>query len=188
MSYNRNSVNLDDALTLLRQQKTPIKAVVLIATFRPAAKFIEKTRDAYPGMIYATISGVGSTGLADELKLLGPRFSDGVIVTQVVPAVDSYASVSLAYKKALAKYFPGESPDYTSLESYLTASVLIEGLRRAGPQITTDTLVDTLEGMHDFDLGLGPRVGFGLAEHQALHKIWGTQLDQNAQYHSLSLE
>ena len=188
MSYNRNSVNLDEALTQLRQQKTAIKAVVMIATFRPAAKFIEKTRDAYPGMIYATISGVGSTGLADELKLLGPRFSDGVIVTQVVPAVDSYASVSLAYKKALAKYFPGESPDYTSLESYLTANVLIEGLRRAGPQLNTDTLVDTLEGMHDLDLGLGPRVNFGLAEHQALHKIWGTQLDQNAQYHSLALE
>jgi ABC-type branched-subunit amino acid transport system substrate-binding protein len=188
MTYNRNSLNLDDALALLRQQRSAIKAVVLIATFRPAAKFIERTRDAYPGMIYATISGVGSTGLADELKQLGPRFSDGVIVTQVVPAVDSYASVSLVYKKALAKYHPDESPDYTSLESYLTASVLIEGLRRAGPQINTETLVDTLESMHDIDLGLGPRVSFGLAEHQALHKIWGTELDQNGQYHSLSLE
>jgi ABC-type branched-subunit amino acid transport system substrate-binding protein len=188
MTYSRNTVNVDDAVALLRRQKTPIKAVVLVATYRPAAKFIEKTRDAYPDMIYATISGVGSTGLADELKLLGSRYADGVIVTQVVPAVDSYASVSLLYKKALAKYFPGESPDYTSLESYLTANLLIEGLRRAGPQLDTEALVDTLEGMRDFDMGLGPRVSFGPAEHQAVHKVWGTQLDQNGQYHPIDLE
>ena len=188
MTYSRNTVNVDDAVALLRRQKTPIKAVVLVATYRPAAKFIEKTRDTYPDMIYATISGVGSTGLADELKLLGSRYADGVIVTQVVPAVDSYASVSLLYKRALAKYFPGEAPDYTSLESFLTANVLIEGLRRAGPQLDTEALVDTLEGMRDYDMGLGPRVSFGPAEHQAVHKVWGTQLDQNGQYHPIDLE
>jgi ABC-type branched-subunit amino acid transport system substrate-binding protein len=188
MTYSRNTVNVEDAVALLRRQKTPIKAVVLVATYRPAEKFIEKTRDAHPDMIYATISGVGSTGLADELKLLGSRYADGVIVTQVVPAVDSYASVSLLYKKALAKYFPGEAPDYVSLESFLTANVLIEGLRRAGPQLDTEALVDTLEGMRDFDMGPGPRVNFGPAEHQAVHKVWGTQLDQNGQYHPIDLE
>jgi ABC-type branched-subunit amino acid transport system substrate-binding protein len=188
MTYNRNTVNVDDAVALLRRQKFSIKAVVLVATFRPAAKFIEKTRDIYPEMVYATISGVGSTGLADELKLLGPRFVDGVIVTQVVPAVDSYASVSLVYKRALANYFPGEAPDYVSLESYLTANVLIEGLRRVGPQLDTETLVDRLESLHDFDMGLGPRVNFGPAEHQAVHKVWGTQLDNTGQYHAIDLE
>ena len=188
MTYNRNTVNVDAAVALLRRQKVPIKAVVLVATYRPAAKFIEKTRDLYPDMIYATISGVGSTGLADELKLLGPRFSDGVIVSQVVPAVDGYASVSLVYKRALANYFPGESPDYVSLESYLTANVLIEGLRRAGPQLDTETLVDRLESVQNFDMGLGPRVSFGPGEHQAVHKVWGTQLDNAGQYHSLDLE
>jgi branched-chain amino acid transport system substrate-binding protein len=188
MTYNRNTVNVDDAVALLRRQKAPIKAIVLVATFRPAAKFIEKTRDAYPEMIYATISGVGTTGLADELKLLGPRFVDGVIVSQVVPAVDGYASVSLAYKTALANYFPGESPDYMSLESYLTANMLIEGLRRVGPQLDTETLVEQLESVHDFDMGLGPRVSFGPAQHQAVHKVWGTQLDQSGKYHAIDLE
>jgi branched-chain amino acid transport system substrate-binding protein len=41
-------------------------------------------------MIYTSVSFVGSTALADELMLLGPRYANGVIVTQVVPAVDSY--------------------------------------------------------------------------------------------------
>jgi branched-chain amino acid transport system substrate-binding protein len=188
MSYNRNTVNVDEAIALLRRQKIPIKAVVLVATYRPAAKFIEKTRDLYPDMIYATISGVGSTGLADELNLLGPRYAEGVICTQVVPAVDSYASVALNYKKALAKYFPGEAPDYMSLEAYLTANILVEGLRRVGPQFDTETLVDTLEGMKNYELGLGPKVNFGPSDHQAVHKVWGTQLDQAGHYHAIDLD
>jgi ABC-type branched-subunit amino acid transport system substrate-binding protein len=188
MSYSRNTVNVDDAVAQLRRQRPVIKAVVLVATYRPAAKFIEKTRDLYPDMIYATISGVGSTGLANELTLLGPHFAEGIICTQVTPAIDSYASVALNYKKALGKYFPGEPADYMSLESYLTASILVEGLRRAGPTFDTESLVDTLESMRNYELGLGPKVNFEVSDHQALHKVWGTQLDKSGQYHAVELE
>jgi branched-chain amino acid transport system substrate-binding protein len=188
MSYNRNTLNLDDALAQLRRLKVPLKAIVLVATYRPAAKFIEKTRELYPDMIYATISGVGSTGLADELTLLGSKYTNGVICTQVTPAVDGYASVALAYKNALAKYAPGEAPDYMSLEAFLTANILIEGLRRVGPQLDTETLVDKLENIRNFEMGLGPRVNFGPSEHQAVHKVWGTQLDETGHYRSIELE
>jgi hypothetical protein len=106
----------------------PIKAVVMISAYRPAAKFIEKTRDLFPGMLYSNISFVGSTVLADELMLLGPRYAAGAIVTQVVPAVSGYSSIVLEYKNALAKYFPGEAADYVSLEGYVAANVLIRRL------------------------------------------------------------
>jgi len=188
MSYNRNTVNVDEAIAQLRRQKHAIKAVVLVATFRAAAKFIEKTRDIYPDMVYATISGVGSTGLASELTVLGPKYADGIICTQVTPAVDSYASVALNYKKALSKYFPGEPADYTSLEAYLTANILIEGLKRVGPAVDTEALVNVLESMQNYELGLGPKVSFGPSDHQALHKVWGTQLDKSGQYHAIDLE
>ena len=61
----------------------------------------------------------------------------------------------LKYKTALAKYFPGEAADYVSLEGYMAASLLAEGLQRAGPQIDTEKLVDALESMRNFDLGVG---------------------------------
>jgi branched-chain amino acid transport system substrate-binding protein len=70
-----------------------------------AAKFIEKTRDLYPDMIYTSVSFVGSTALADELMLLGKKYATGVILTQVVPAVNGHSSLVLDYKSALAKYF-----------------------------------------------------------------------------------
>jgi ABC-type branched-subunit amino acid transport system substrate-binding protein len=188
LNYKRNTVDVDDAINQLKLQKPPIKAVVMVATYRAAAKFIEKTHDLFPGMIYTNVSFVGSTALADELMLLGPRYASGVIVTQVVPAVSGYSSIVLEYKNALAKYFPGEAPDYVSLEGYVAANVMIQGLKRAGPQLDTEKLIDILENTRNFDLGLGANLGFGRAEHQASHKIWGTALDDNGKYQALELE
>jgi branched-chain amino acid transport system substrate-binding protein len=95
-------------------------------------------------MIYTNVSFVGSTALANELMLLGPRYASGVIVTQVVPAVSGYSSMVLEYKNALAKYFPGEAPDYVSLEGYVAANVLIQGLKSSGSQLDTERLIDML--------------------------------------------
>jgi branched-chain amino acid transport system substrate-binding protein len=188
LNYKRNTVDVDEAVSQLRAQKPAIKAVVMVATYRAAAKFIEKTHDLFPGMIYSNVSFVGSTALADELMLLGPRFASGVIVTQVVPAVGGYSSSVMEYKNALAKYFPGEAPDYVSLEGYIAANVLIQAIKRAGPQIDTERLIDILENVRNLDLGLGTSLSFGKGEHQASHKIWGTAIDDNGKYQSLELE
>jgi ABC-type branched-subunit amino acid transport system substrate-binding protein len=188
LNYKRNTVDVDDAIAQLHKSRIPIKAIVMVATYRAAAKFIEKTRDQYPAMIYTNVSFVGSTALADELMLLGPRFATGVIVTQVVPAVEGHSSVTLEYKSALATYFPGEAPDYVSLEGYLSARILVEALNRAGPQIDTERVVEALESLHDFDIGLGATLSFSRAEHQGVHKVWGTQLDANGHYQPIELQ
>jgi len=180
-------VDVDEAVQQLREHKN-IKAVVMVATYRAAAKFIEKTRPTYPAMIYTNVSFVGSTALADELMLLGPRYAAGVIVTQVVPAVEGHSTTILEYKSALQKYFAGEAPDYVSLEGYVTANVLIEALERVGPQVDTERLVDALESLRNVDLGLGTPITFGRTEHQASHKVWGTQLDAKGHYQEIDLQ
>ncbi|HYA75142.1 MAG TPA: ABC transporter substrate-binding protein, partial [Roseiarcus sp.] len=187
VGYKLNTVEVQDAVAQLRAFKGQIKAVVMVATYRAAAKFIEKTRDLYPALIYTNVSFVGSTALADELMLLGPRYASGVVVTQVVPAVNSYASIILKYKAALDKYFPGESADYVSLEGYIDGIILAEAVRRVGPQIDTEKLVDELERMRDFDLGLGTLVTFSPNDHQGSHKVWGTQLDETGHYQAIDL-
>jgi branched-chain amino acid transport system substrate-binding protein len=187
LNYTRNTVDVEDAVNQLKAQKN-IKAVVMVSTYRAAARFIEKTKDLMPGLIYSNVSFVGSTALAEELKLLGPRYANGVIVTQVVPAVSGYSSVVLEYKNALAKYFPGEAPDYVSLEGYVAANVLIQGIKRAGPQFDTEKLIDVLENTRSLDLGLGTPLSFGRAEHQASHKIWGTAMDETGAYQPIELE
>ena len=188
LNYQRNTVDVDDAVAQLQKSKIPIKAVIMVPTYRAAAKFIEKTRDAYPDMIYASVSFVGSTALANELMLLGRKYASGVIVTQVVPVVDGHSSLVLDYKSALAKYFPGEAPDYVSLEGYVTASIMISALKRNGPQLDTERLVETFENLRGLDLGLGTPVSFGRSEHQAVHKVWGSQLDDTGHYQSIDLQ
>jgi branched-chain amino acid transport system substrate-binding protein len=188
LNYTRNTVDVDDAVNKLRLQKPPIRAAVMVATTRPAAKFIEKTRDLFPGMIYTNMSSVGASSLADELMMLGPRFANGVVVTQAVPEVGGYSSVVIEYKDALAKYFPGESPNYIALEGFISANVLIDALKRCGRQIDTERLVDILENTRNLDLGLGVPIGFSRGEHQASHKIWGTALDQTGKYQPIELE
>ena len=188
LGYKRNTVEVDEAISELKAQKPAIRAVVMVATYRAAAKFIEKTRDQFPGLIYSNVSFVGSTQLADELMMLGPRFANGVIVTQVVPAVGGYSSAVLEYKGALNKYFPGEAPDYVSLEGYVAANVLIDALKKTGAQLDTEKLIDTLENTHNLDLGLGTQLNYGRAEHQASHKVWGTTLDDKGKYQSVDLE
>jgi hypothetical protein len=43
LNYRRNTVDVDEAVAQLR-----VQATVMVATYRAAAKFIEKTRDLYP--------------------------------------------------------------------------------------------------------------------------------------------
>jgi ABC-type branched-subunit amino acid transport system substrate-binding protein len=196
LNYQRNTVDVDDAVAQLQQRNAqlqqkrhaPIRAVIMVPTYRAAAKFIEKTRDLYPDMIYTSVSFVGSTALADELMLLGKRYATGVIVTQVVPAVDGHSSLVLDYKSALAKYFPGQAPDYVSLEGYVDASVLIAALQRNGAQLDTERLVGTMENLRDLDIGLGTPVIFSRSDHQGVHKVWGTQLNETGHYQPIDLQ
>ena len=188
LNYKRNTVDVDDAIAQLRKTRSTVKAIVMVATYRAAAKFIEKTRDQYPAMIYSNVSFVGSAALADELMLLGPRYATGVIVTQVVPAVEGHSSVTLEYKSAIATYFPGEAPDYVSLEGYLSARILVEALNRAGPKPDTEKVVEALESMRDFDIGVGAPLSFSRTEHQGVHKVWGTQLVAEGHYQPIELQ
>ena len=188
LNYKRNTVDVDEAVAQLQRSRITIKAVIMVPTYRAAARFIEKTRDLYPSMIYTSVSFVGSTALASELMLLGKKYAQGVIVTQVVPAVDGHSSVVLDYRSALARYFPGEPPDYVSLEGYVASSILVEALKRNGAPLDPERLVDTFENLHDFDMGLGTPVTFGRSEHQGVHKVWGTELDATGHYQPIDLQ
>jgi len=188
VGYVRNTIDVSEAVQQITKHSVPIKAVVMVGTYRACAKFIEKMRDFNSRMILTNVSFVGSTALAEELKLLGPKYADGVIVTQVVPPVESHSTAVLQYKAALENYFPGESPDYVSLEGYLAATVMVQALRRAGRDLDTERLVNAFEEIRNLELGIGARVNFSVSEHQGSHKVWGTQLNGQGQYEVLDLE
>ncbi len=74
-----------------------------------------------------------------------------------------------------------------SLEGYVDAMLLIAALQQNGPQVDTEKLVTTLENIRDLDIGLGAPMTFSRSEHQAVHKVWGTQIDADGHYQPIRL-
>ena len=90
-----------------------------------------------------------------------------MIVTQVFPNERSlaYALTQEAMELAKAKGLPGVSP--AMMEGFTAAKVLVEGLRRAGPNPTAPRLRDALEGLHKLDLG-GLEISYSATDHSGL--------------------
>ena len=188
VGYKRNTTDVQDAVDGILKSKQKIRAVVMVPAYKPAAKFIAAVKAERPDMIFSSVSFVGSNALADELMAVGPKVAEGVIVTQVVPLPNSRSTAVMKYQELLPKYSLGEKPDFVSLEGYLAAQLLIEAVRRVGRDFTLESFVDGLEGMRGVDLGIGATLGFGMGEHQASHKVWGTVIDEKGNFQSLDLE
>jgi serine/threonine protein kinase/ABC-type branched-subunit amino acid transport system substrate-binding protein len=188
VGYQRNNMDLEGAVSALLKKKEQIKAVVMVPTYRQAAAFIKRIKDAGMNPILTSVSFVGSDALAEALKEQGPKYGEGVIVTQVVPYFGSSATGVLEYRDQLARYFPAERPGFVSLEGYIAAKVLCMAMDKAGPELTTERLVEALEGINRLDFGIGTRLSFGPSEHQGSHKVWATVLDANCQFKNLDLE
>ncbi len=188
VGYERNTADVHVAVNDILRSLPYLRAVVMVPTYRAAAQFISKLKDKGANLIFTSVSFVGSNALAEELMQLGKGYTEGVIVTQVVPLPDSKSSVVLRYQELLRKHAPGEKPDFVSLEGYIAGTLLIEALNRTGPELTTEALVNNLENIRGLDLGLGAQINYGQSEHQASHKIWGSMLDANGVYQSLELD
>ncbi len=187
VGYARNTVDVADAVKKI-VAAPDLKAVIMVPTYRPAARFIQSVKDAGKDLIFASVSFVGAAPLADELSQLGPKYGEGVIVTEVVPHPDSQASAVRKYRELLGKYYPSEKPSFISLEGYIDAMIFARALELAGEKLTTDSLVAALESIHGLDLGIGVPITFGPSDHDGSHKVWGTVLDKNGQYQILDLD
>jgi ABC-type branched-subunit amino acid transport system substrate-binding protein len=188
VSYKRNTTDVAEAVRVIKANAPKVRAVVMASTSKATARFIQKIKEENLDLVLATISGVNSSELAEQLMLLGPRHAEGVIVTQVVPLPTSRASAILKYQQDLSLYAPAEKPGFISLEGYVAANLLVQGLQRTGRNLTTDTLITALESVKNLDIGIGATLSFGPSEHQASHKVWLTGLDGQGVYRAIHFE
>jgi branched-chain amino acid transport system substrate-binding protein len=159
-AVERNSVEVDGALKSLLAAKPD--AIVQISAYKSCAAFIRAARKAGFGGTFYNVSFVGTQALIDEL---GAQAA-GVVVSQVMPfpfhASTAVSAEFLAAVQAAAR--PGLTPNYSSIEGYVAAKALVEGLRRAGGNPTPDSLITGLESMNDVNLG-GFFVDFDAHKH-----------------------
>jgi ABC-type branched-subunit amino acid transport system substrate-binding protein len=160
-TVERNTVNVGKAVKDIVARLPD--AVVQISAYKSCAAFIREARKAGYGGTFFNVSFVGTQALADELG----KDARGIVVSQVVPFPFSTTTpLSREYLEAVRKAGGGARPNFSSMEGYLAAKVLTEGLRRAGRNPSRDTLVAGLESIQNANFG-GFSVNFGPREHVA---------------------
>ena len=68
------------------------------------------------------------------------------------------------YQLALHKLDAKAEPNYTSIEGYIAARVIVDGLRRLGGHPTREGLISALETLSGYE-SRGYRLSFGPAKH-----------------------
>lgn len=135
--------------------------VITTTLYKTSADFIKLSRKLGSGAQFVSTSFAGSTALANALGAAGL----GVAMSQVAP---SYTKRSIPvvreYQAAMEALLGKKEFAYTSLESYIAAKVLVEGLRRAGPQPTREKVLAALDAVKDYDVG-GYMVSFSPTNH-----------------------
>lgn len=191
VGYDRNTTQIAEAVNKIEQNKDRVEALIMVATYKPAALMVQQIKDRKLNIQVAAVSFVSSELLAQEFKEMGAGYAEDVIVTQVVPYYLSSASGVLRYRAAMKKYYPLSKPGFVSLEGFLAAECMVEGLQRteaAGETLNTENVIDSLEKINELDLGIGPIITFGPSRHQASNRVWGTILNKEAEYKELEMQ
>lgn len=157
-TVERNTISVENAVKTINASQPD--AVVMISQYTSCAEFIRQMKKAGSGAQFYNVSFVGSKALADALGKDGV----GVGISQVapfpwgtaVPVVKEYQQLSA--KAGFTDY------NFSAMEGFLVAKVAVEGLRRAGKNLTREGFIDAIEKMNDVDLG-GFYVGYSPTNH-----------------------
>ncbi|AEI79047.1 ABC transport system permease protein [Cupriavidus necator N-1] len=149
----------DITQSVAAMNKANPQAVLVIGSGSEAARIIRELRRAGSEAQFVTLSNNAADSFIRELG----ADARGLIITQVVPGTNSSQMTLASEYRSLAKQ-QGVEPSNAGMEGFMSAKVLVEGLRRAGPDLTRERLVTALEGMRDYDLG-GILISYSAERH-----------------------
>ncbi|MEY4736299.1 MAG: hypothetical protein RL302_618 [Pseudomonadota bacterium] len=141
-TVERNSVDVAKAVQTINAAAP--EAVVQISAYKSCAAYIRAARKAGYGGGFYNVSFVGTQALADELGAEGA----GVVVSQVMPTPYSNAKgISREFVEAVRKSNGAVSANFSSMEGFVAAKVLSEGLLRANGRGGREGLINGLESI-----------------------------------------
>lgn len=138
-------------------------AIAMSATTPVAAKFIQAYKKAGGEASFYVSSFTNGQLL---FKMVGKE-AVGVVVVQVVPYPWNAATAVVAeYQAAMNKMGINEF-SYGSLEGFINAAVLVEGLKRAGSNPSPGSIKKALESFNPLNLG-GAYLTYSAKDHNGL--------------------
>lgn len=144
-TVERNTTDVAAAVGTLAKSKTD--AIIMISAYKSCAAFIKAMKLAGGFQQFWNVSFVGSKALSSELGDEGR----GVQISQVVPF--PWSDVNPIVREYQKRIGGADKYSFTSLEGFIAAKVLVEGLKRAGKNPTRESLVDGLASVGRLDLG-----------------------------------
>ena len=158
VGLNRNAQDFGPQIETLHKANPQL--VVFISNAKPISMIVKGLRERGYGGQFATSSFAGARVVGD-LK----EHARGLIMIQVLPQPHKdHLQFHKDFHAGMARSAPGAKPNYTMQEGFIAARVLLEGLRRAGPNPTRAQLVNALESIGELDLG-GYRIRYSRESH-----------------------
>ncbi|MGH8686881.1 MAG: ABC transporter substrate-binding protein [Burkholderiales bacterium] len=146
-TVERNTVKVEDAVQRINAAKPD--AVVMISAYTSCAEFIRQMHKAGSAATFYNVSFVGSKALSDALGNEGR----GVAISQVVPFPWGRAVPVVKEYQELSRKAGFTDFNFSAMEGFLMAKVAVEGLKRAGRNLTREGYIAGLEKMQNVDLG-----------------------------------
>ena len=141
-TVERNSIEVAESVKSLAASKAD--AIVLVSAYKSCAAFIRAARAAGFGGQFYNVSFVGTQALLDELG----KEAAGVVVSQVMPSPYNMATpIAREFAAAIKAHGKGVQANYSSMEGYLAAHLVVEGLTRAGANANRDSFIRGLESI-----------------------------------------
>ncbi len=168
--YTRNTLNVENAVAAVLDETIEPKVIILAADYKASAKFIKLVKQEIPDMIFLNLSFVGSYALKEALG----DDADNIIITQVVPSLDSILPIIEEYLAALKQYKPNLRANFVSLEGFIVAKIFHTGLLNIEEEITKESIIDGIEAINEIDIGLGEQIYYDKQDHQAINNVWLT--------------
>jgi ABC-type branched-subunit amino acid transport system substrate-binding protein len=167
-SYKRQTSQVGSAIDIVRAANPD--AVVVVGPSNTVAPILQQAHSKGWKPLFSTVSFVGT----DELITEAGNDAEGVVITQVVQPyyLTDYKAVTL-YRRALQKYYPGTAANFVSFEGFVDAMVMVEGLKRAGKDLTREGLIRGIESIRGLDVGLGPqlKLDYGSKDHKGFDHV-----------------
>jgi len=175
-SYDRKKGDTTDAAKMVIA--TDPQAVVTAGHSKPLAHLVRAIRQAgMSGVQIVTLSNLSSQSFLNDLG----DVKRGVIVMQVFPdpaLMTTRLGVELHHIAA-------DKPDFVishmAMEGFAGAKVLVEGLRRAGRNLTRASFIAAMEGLRDYDLG-GIKLSYAHTSHSGLNFVEASMVNRNGTF------
>ena len=169
--YTRNTFTSRDGYVSLKEWErahdTRCRLVIGVGTYNAIGRFAGYSRSKREDWIVSAVSFTGADDLREVVKDYEVR--DGIIMTQVVPLLESNLPIVREARKALGAEF-----GYVSLEGYIVGKMMLEILDSIDGAVTRDSFLRAAHG-RKFDIG-GLKLDF-TNDNQGSDEVFLTYLD-----------